>query len=415
MLLDAKARASTSSLFKDGTNSGDDYVYDQNGNLILDLNKDVKGIAGGVSTPLGISGITYNFLDKPEMIRLAGKGTIQIVYDANGTKLQRKFTPESGPARITTYIHEFVYEGDHVSHINFEEGRIRVLTPVAVNNGYDGMAIDGNMDLPGGKRGAYDYFIRDYQQNVRMILTEETHTSLSHCTMEGERAAPEEAVFGQVGAGNEVLKTRVTRPPGWQSNASASVSRLSATANKAGPNALLKVMAGDEISATAGYYYQNPVVNNTGNTLTESILHSLVQSILGSPATGIAKQNTSGIWGGLHADAAFVAHTAPDAANPAGNKPKAYLTVLFFNERFEFVGEGSKALRVSQAGDGAPALVIPNVKAPKNGYAYVYLSNESAEAVFFACPDSEAFSGMILRFPIPVEGLSKKITIMRLD
>jgi len=35
------------------------------------------------------------------------------------------------------------------------------------------------------------------------------------------------------------------------------------------------------------------------------------------------------------------------------------------------------------AGDGAAALILTNIKAPKNGYAYVYLSNESAEPVYF--------------------------------
>ncbi len=47
------------------------------------------------------------------------------------------------------------------------------------------------------------------------------------------------------------------------------------------------------------------------------------------------------------------------------------------------VTEGSTALRVSQSGNGAPALVLTNIKAPKNGYAYVYVSNESDEMVYF--------------------------------
>ena len=70
------------------------------------------------------------------------------------------------------------------------------------------------MDLPGSKRGAYDYFVRDYQGNVRVILTEQTHTGSNSCTMENNRSTNEEPVFGQTGAGNEVSGTRIGKPLG---------------------------------------------------------------------------------------------------------------------------------------------------------------------------------------------------------
>ncbi len=79
----------------------------------------------------------------------------------------------------------------------------------------------------------------------------------------------------------------------------------------------------------------------------------------------------------------FGTATAPDASNAIGDKPKAYLTVLFFDERFNFVEESSISDRVKAASDGAAALILTNIKVPKNGYAYVYLSNESAEPVYF--------------------------------
>ena len=63
--------------------------------------------------------------------------------------------------------------------------------------------------------------------------------------------------------------------------------------------------------------------------------------------------------------------------------PKAYLGVLFFDERLNFIAESSSLIRVSQLGDGAAPLVLGNIRAPRNGYAYVYVSNESNEAVFF--------------------------------
>jgi RHS repeat-associated protein len=79
----------------------------------------------------------------------------------------------------------------------------------------------------------------------------------------------------------------------------------------------------------------------------------------------------------------FGTATGPDASNASGNMPKAYFTILFFDERFNFIEENSTSRRVATAGDGATALTLANIKAPKNGYAYIYVSNESAEPVYF--------------------------------
>lgn len=45
--------------------------------------------------------------------------------------------------------------------------------------------------------------------------------------------------------------------------------------------------------------------------------------------------------------------------------------------------ENSSSVRVSQFGNVAAPLVLSNAKAPKNGYAYVYVSNENDQAVYF--------------------------------
>lgn len=384
--------------FKDGSNgSANDYLYDDNGNLITDLNKDLKDFDGTPGTP----GITYNFLDKPEEIRIAGKGFIRFVYTADGEKLQKIFTPETGgTAAITSYINQFVYKADELQYFNFEEGRVRVMDAVNEDNGYDYLTLDGNIDLPGNKRGALDFFISDYQGNVRMILTEEVHKGGNSCTMETGRASNEESLFGKVDAngapasGNEVAaRFAVANIPGqgsgngWNNDDIDSyVSRTgNLAASKMGPNTLLKVMAGDEISATTLYFYKNTVTNsNSGNGMLSTILGGLINAISGSTVTnGLVKDGASGINTQLNANSGFTNITAPDASDPAGNNPKAYLTMLFFDERFNYVSEGSTALRVQQAGNDAPPLAITDVKAPKNGYVYIYVSNQDDEHVYF--------------------------------
>jgi RHS repeat-associated protein len=379
--------------------SVDDYVYDDNGNLVIDLNKNAKDL----NNVAGANGITYNFLDKPELINIKGKGLIRILYDADGNKLQRTYIPENTAIATSniSYINGFVYKDTKLQFISFEEGRLRILQNVNTNNSYDYLQIDGTETMLDSKKGTYDFFIRDYQSNVRMVLTEETHKGSNICTMETARAANEEPIFGKTDvngvptADNEVkARFAITGIPGqatgngWTNTTIGSyVSKLQnkGTAIRVGPSSLLKVMAGDKVSATTIYYYQNPVNNNTPSaTILSDILSSLTNAIGSSPVAGdLVKGAASNLTTNLGGDVPFVNITRPDASNTAGTNPKAYLTVLFFDERFNFVGEGSTTQRVQGAGNGQAPLVIADVKAPKNGYAYIYISNGSTEPVFF--------------------------------
>ena len=387
--------------FKDGSNgAAADYVYDNNGNVVIDLNKNAKDL-GNVA---GANGIRYNFLDKPDQIRIAGKGTIKVVYDADGAKLQRVFIPDAGGAStITSYINDFVYQetsaltvsspapftgtSPSLAYINFEDGRIRIMQPFTQSNGLDGLSESGNISFPNGKMGAYDYFIMDYQQNVRMILTEETKTAANTATMETSRAGVEAPVFGQTGASNEVEVTRFATPAGWQSvNSSASVSKLGNLAgHTVGPNTLQKVTAGDKITASVQYYFDNPSSSNKPNFAAD-LLSSLSQAIGGgTAATSIVHNSAANISTQLNGTPAFINAVQP--AGSGGTTPQAYLTILFFDERFHFIAAADGGVAQQQVASTWSAsnqtLGLASIKAPKNGYAYVYVSNRSDQPVYF--------------------------------
>lgn len=390
--------------FSDGNSGGnDDYEYDENGNLVKDQNKNFEAIK-------------YNYLDKPEEVVIAQKGIVRYTYDANGTKLKRTFEPNSGTAVSTYYVNQFYYKENDLQYIHFEEGRVRVMQAVNETNGYDLLQMDGNIDMPGGKRGAMDYFITDHLGNTRMVLTEETHLGRMVCTMETNRDAVEAPVFGQVDAsGNPTAANEVrARFPvanipgqatgqGWTNTSIGNhVSRLSTQSGQArvGPNVLLKVMAGDKLSATSIYYYQPPAgqpANSSNSSFISNIVTGLVNAISGSSVVdGPIKDGAIGIGSNIE-NGSISLQSLPEwldgmPTSPGStNIPRASLNVLFFDERFRFVEEGSQIFAVKDVTDlstvpdphNPPPLDAIQLRAPKNGYVFVFVSNESNVPVYF--------------------------------
>ena len=204
--------------------------------------------------------------------------------------------------------------------------------------------------------------------------------------MESSRSSQEEPVFGRSGAGNELAASRYATPSGWQ-NASvgAQVSRLgSLSGNMVGPNTLQKVMAGDQMSATVQYFFESAPGNST--PLTTMLLNTLGQLLsTGSQVGGLVKGNASAVTSQLSGNPGFV-----NAVNPAQggtNTPQAYLTMVFFDERFEPIAEADGGVvrqQVAQSvGSGGSTLGLANIKAPRNGYVLVYVSNSSEQPVYF--------------------------------
>jgi RHS repeat-associated protein len=383
---DITSVASTATVgdFKDGNTTSNDYVYDDNGNLVVDLNNNIKNLVGA-------NGVTYNHLDKPVEIKIEGKGTVKITYDADGAKLKREFLNSTTNAnKVTWYLGEYQYEevvggpspkALAVSFISFGEGRIRPITPRNESNTYDALQLDGNLTLPNGKKGSIDYFISDHRTDVRMILTEEKQWSYTTASMEtaSSRNTVEEGLFSTQVNLSRAPKTEV---PGWTANTSQYVSKLNNT-RMVGPNQMLKVMAGDLLHANVQYYYQQVATNSTGSTVFGSVLSMLGSSITGSAVTSAAtKAASSSIIANLNTGLPFSQAISPDITSSAGNLPKAYLNVVFFDERFNFVSESSTSVRVGAA-NVAANLALTQIKAPENGYCYVYISNESTVSVYF--------------------------------
>ncbi|WP_323028415.1 polymorphic toxin type 23 domain-containing protein [Gelidibacter japonicus] len=110
-LMKINEAANGSEGFVNGANGGDDYVYDDNGNLTQDLNKT-------------ISLIEYNHLDLVTKVTFASGARIEFLYDASGAKLQMKYINGSNTA-TTDHIGGFQYVDDILQFFPTPEGYVK--------------------------------------------------------------------------------------------------------------------------------------------------------------------------------------------------------------------------------------------------------------------------------------------------
>ena len=120
--------------FKNGANAADEYSYDANGNLTKDLNK-------------GISGITYNFLNLPNVVTFSDGSTITYTYGADGTKLRT--VHKIGSTTTTT---------DYCGNVVYENGVQKLL-----------LTEEGYVTLSDSK---YHYYLKDHQGNHRVVINQ---------------------------------------------------------------------------------------------------------------------------------------------------------------------------------------------------------------------------------------------------
>ncbi|GGA82750.1 DUF6443 domain-containing protein [Puia dinghuensis] len=384
--------------FANGSNAAgtNDYQYDPNGNLLQDLN---KGVTDG-----GNGGVVYNYLNKPVKITIAGKSIIQYTYDATGIKLSKTVTNIAvtpNTSTTTTYADEFVYQDNSLQFVLFEEGRLKLITPVNTPQAVLNAGTAGT-NFSSTSQGVFEYFVKDQLSNTRMVLTEEAQREVYTATMELSSTSDpnlgtdEAKLFGKVDPNtgapapdNELVNSRTDRPSTWSGNTSAKVALLTATGQKVGPNLILKVSAGDIISAQSSYFYltNDPTGSSTG---VSDVLTSLLGALLGNKASALTKMNSSLINTNLSASGSDFSNFITNQSNTgSANAPNAFLSVAFFDEQFNFIpydlnaaAVGSNSLRVSSANNQNASLVLQQ-KAPKNGWVFVYLSNESNQNVYF--------------------------------
>jgi RHS repeat-associated protein len=353
--------AATSSLapdFRDGTNTLDDYEYDENGNLLLDRNKGIN------------SNITYSYLDKPTHIDITNKGTIDYLYDAAGTLLRKSvYDQASGNTIVTEYDGPFVYEDNKLKFILHEEGRCR---PMATAS--NGTAVF-----------EYDYFVKDHLQNVRTVVNSQPSglgPILSYNTgLEIAQARTEALVW------DHLDDVRTTNPsPTFNDIQAAEL--LGGDPNKRiGTAIMLRAMPGDRFTLSGDSYFdaQGAPNANTAEQLVGSLFGALSGGTLINqipvaemPQNMMVLQNTIG---------------RPDFA-PAYNNlltqntnisdPVSHLNYLFFDEQFNLVPASSGLIQCASTANQwntvGPGSAI-TIDQP--GYILVFTESQMASSVFW--------------------------------
>jgi RHS repeat-associated protein len=344
-----------------------DYEYDTNGNMVKDLNKDIV-------TNAGHNGIVYNHLNLPQSITVrksnGDKGTIVYTYDANGNKL-KKTTYEPGvDTMVTLYIAGSVYVNDTLQFIAHEEGRIRFAKATAATC------------TPQNDRFVFDYFIKDHLSNVRMVLTEQNEdVCYIPATVEDAAWQTEDDIYtimdgrridkATTGASQSSFGNKLYRVHGGNTN------------EKTGLGIVLKVMSGDQVKIAAESYYTMPG-GGAGTPLTLG-LTELLTAFAGSGAVSATHGSvTTGTVSGLGANTSNLNNFISTNVAPS-NTPEAFLNWILFDEQLKYVAGTGGADPVNTGGGYKQHIAFINnpVNVIKNGFLYIYVSNESNLPVFF--------------------------------
>src|SRR5665213_989436 len=275
-----------------------------------------------------------------------------------------------------------VYQNDTLQFISHEEGRTRW----ALHHYLNGSTKYGF---------EYDYFLKDHLGNTRMVLSQEKDTSQYIATMEAAYRNTENQLFYNIPQSSYARSAVSGYPSDPTTNPNDSLARVNGNGPKTGPAILLKVMSGDVLDiATKSFYKSGGTVNSPVSTLTD-IINSLAAGLVTATAGGHGvitdfTNSSSPMYAAVNA---FLPANDPNTTG----KPKAYLNWILLDDQFKGVSTYPQSYAIPIGNpDVLNTLAYSGIPITKNGYLYIWVSNETPGwDVFFDNLSIKQYTGPI--------------------
>ena len=212
-----------------------------------------------------------------------------------------------------------------------------------------------------------------------MVLTEEQQTDpYPVATLENATLNQEKLYYNiPDDAGTRVNKNTVAGYPNdTETSPNDYIHKLNGNGTKVGTSMVLKVMSGDKVNIRAKSWYRlnGATPGSPVSPLSDLVAGGLVQ-------TAGVKSTASELIG-----SGSLSPGMTDMLNTqsySSTKPKAYVNWVLFDEQFKYVGGGSGFDQVG-ADQELKQHLLSNLPVTKNGYLYIYVSNETPNVdVFF--------------------------------
>lgn len=365
--------------FRSGTSSSQQYGYDQNGNLIIDLNKGIT------------ASITYNHFNKPMRIVVGNKGVIEYTYDGAGNRLRKtiSFLTPAAPQEVWDYIGPFVYKNNALQYVSHDEGRCRP-------------------DPQDAEKFIYDYFIKDHLKNVRSVVATEattvtgpsntlsTNARVYRATMEVGSANTESLLWDKL---NEVRDLK----PSSLDPADQKAARLEGTdpERRIGTAIMLRVMPGDKFDLSSRSYYENDgeaAEGTSSNALAEALLTTLAGGTIAgeTPVAEMAEniQILNSAFGSGTAFASTLEELQYTAADP--EKPQSFLNYIVFDENMHVVKDISGAIQLDGMDQWTTRQISSQIDVTQAGYLAVFTSSVAKEATWWDQIELTLYRGQVL-------------------